>query len=74
MVHSEKDDDEIITEDKEEFPKDFTLGMFVIVEYEEELFPGKVLKIIGNSITGTCMGSSRKLVNMQVSAWCQEMM
>ena len=44
MVHTEDDDNEVIMEDTEEIQEDLTLGMFVIVEYEGELFPGKVLK------------------------------
>ena len=55
MVHSEDADNEIIMEDTEEIPEDLTLGIFVIVEYEEELLPGKVLRIVGDSIRVSCM-------------------
>ena len=55
MVHSEDDDDEIIVEDKEERPEEFTVGMFVIVEYEGELFPGEILKLVRDGVSVSCM-------------------
>ena len=53
----EIDEDEIeIDEDEKEITEKFTVGMFVIVEYEGELFPGKVLKLGDkDSIIVSCM-------------------
>ena len=41
--------------DEEEQAGEFSIGMLVIVEYEGELFPGRIEDILRDSVTVSCM-------------------
>ena len=45
----ERDDEEGIS------PEEFRKDMYVIVEYEGELFPGKITKLVENGVKVSCM-------------------